>query len=313
MPRLHIKKEDSEITLLDENLIQEKLDDKLDTSDAFSGSYNDLTNKPSIPSKTSDLTNDSNFLTSHQNISGKEDTANKVTSLLSSSTDTQYPSAKAVYDAIQAIPSPEFIEITSNKGTASASTMDKFYIEIANNKRDVYYTEESNGSYSWHKLDTDVLDDLSIDWSDIQNKPSIPTKTSDLTNNSGFLTQHQNISGKEDIANKVTSLSSSSTDTQYPSAKAVYDTIPSASSSTPSADVSGGAIGSSSNYAKADHQHPLSSAYATSGHNHSGTYAPVSHTQASSTITDMDTVQVVVTYTDNTSETLTLFKQVSGQ
>ena len=31
---------------------------------AFSGSYNDLSNKPTIPSKTSDLTNDSNFITS---------------------------------------------------------------------------------------------------------------------------------------------------------------------------------------------------------------------------------------------------------
>lgn len=30
---------------------------------AFSGNYNDLTNKPTIPSKTSDLTNDSNFTT----------------------------------------------------------------------------------------------------------------------------------------------------------------------------------------------------------------------------------------------------------
>lgn len=30
----------------------------------FSGSYNDLTNKPTIPTKTSDLTNDSNFVTS---------------------------------------------------------------------------------------------------------------------------------------------------------------------------------------------------------------------------------------------------------
>lgn len=47
-------------------------------------------------------------------------------------------------------------------------------------------------------------------------------------------------------------------------------------------------------------------------HNHDGTYAPVSHIQASSTITDMSTVQVVVTYTDSTSETLTLFKQVSS-
>ena len=29
----------------------------------FSGSYNDLTNKPTIPTKTSDLTNDSDFTT----------------------------------------------------------------------------------------------------------------------------------------------------------------------------------------------------------------------------------------------------------
>ena len=46
----------------------------------------------------------------------------------------------------------------------------------------------------------------------------------------GFLTEHQDISGKEDTSNKVTSISASSTDTQYPSAKAVYDAIPSISS-----------------------------------------------------------------------------------
>ena len=42
----------------------------------------------------------SQYLTSHQDITGKEDKSNKVTSLSSSSTDTQYPSAKAVYDAV---------------------------------------------------------------------------------------------------------------------------------------------------------------------------------------------------------------------
>lgn len=40
------------------------------------------------------------YLTSHQDITGKEDKSNKVTSLSSSNTDTQYPSAKAVYDAV---------------------------------------------------------------------------------------------------------------------------------------------------------------------------------------------------------------------
>jgi hypothetical protein len=54
-----------------------------------------------IPTKTSDLTNDSGFLTAHQDISGKENTSNKVTSVSSSSTDAQYPSALAVYNAIQ--------------------------------------------------------------------------------------------------------------------------------------------------------------------------------------------------------------------
>jgi len=52
----------------------------------------------------------------------------------------------------------------------------------------------------------------------------IPTKTSDLTNDSGFLTS-QDISGKENLSNKVTALSSASTDTQYPSAKCVYDEL----------------------------------------------------------------------------------------
>ena len=41
-----------------------------------------------------------NYLTSHQDISGKENTSNKVTSISSSSTDAQYPSAKAVYNGL---------------------------------------------------------------------------------------------------------------------------------------------------------------------------------------------------------------------
>lgn len=49
-----------------------------DAKSNFSGSYNDLTDKPTIPSKTSDLTNDSNFATSgyvDASVSGKTDTS----------------------------------------------------------------------------------------------------------------------------------------------------------------------------------------------------------------------------------------------
>lgn len=61
---------------------------------------------------------------------------------------------------------------------------------------------------------------------------SVPTDTSDLTNNAGFISgitssDVVNALGytPENISNKVTSLSSSSTDTQYPSAKLVYDEL----------------------------------------------------------------------------------------
>ena len=40
-------------------------------------------------------------LTSHQDITDKENTSNKVVSITSSSTDSQYPSSKAVYNAIE--------------------------------------------------------------------------------------------------------------------------------------------------------------------------------------------------------------------
>lgn len=46
-----------------DNISQENIDNWNNKSD-FSGSYNDLTNKPTIPTKVSELDNDSNFITS---------------------------------------------------------------------------------------------------------------------------------------------------------------------------------------------------------------------------------------------------------
>ena len=47
-----------------------------DNKSNFSGNYNDLTNKPTIPTKVSELTNDKGYLTQHQDISGKVDKVN---------------------------------------------------------------------------------------------------------------------------------------------------------------------------------------------------------------------------------------------
>lgn len=74
------------------------------------------------------------------------------------------------------------------------------------------------------KLDNTTYD-ISVDWENIESKPGeIPTKTSDLINDSGFLTAHQDISGKENLSNKTTEINSSYTDVEnrnYPTNGAV--------------------------------------------------------------------------------------------
>lgn len=71
------------------------------SSVATSGSYTDLSDKPSIPSKTSDLTNDSGYLTTHQDISGKENISNKKSAWGKTPSDTDYPTLKLVHDSLE--------------------------------------------------------------------------------------------------------------------------------------------------------------------------------------------------------------------
>lgn len=63
-------------------------------------------------------------------------------------------------------------------------------------------------------------DSTAIDY--IKNKP---TNVSSFTNDAGYLTSHQDISGKENTSNKVSSWSSTTTDTHYPSEKLVKSSL----------------------------------------------------------------------------------------
>jgi hypothetical protein len=66
----------------------------------------------------------------------------------------------------------------------------------------LYFAQRGSGSSSFNDMGyistTGVLTNFTIPWGSVTSKPTIPTKTSDLTNDSGFLTQHQDISGKVD-------------------------------------------------------------------------------------------------------------------
>lgn len=115
--------------------------------------------------------------------------------------------------------------------------------------------------------------------------------------------------------------------------KNILQMIPTAGENTPSADSSGGSKGNSTNYARSDHQHPLSSAYATASHTHTksditnlGDYIEKSNTSGlvkndgtidttqyvsdisgKANVADFDTIEATITYTDNTTETVEFY------
>ena len=72
---------------------------------------------------------------------------------------------------IDSLESIKAIEVVSTLPTASSSTMNRLYIISENSKINVYYTEQNGSSYAWHKMDSDILDELSLDWSEIENNP----------------------------------------------------------------------------------------------------------------------------------------------
>lgn len=84
----------------------------------------------------------------------------------------------AIDSIIGSMSSIRAIEVVTTLPTASASTLGKLYIISENSKVNVYYTEQSGSSYSWHKMDTDILDELSVAWNDITGKPSSFTPSS---------------------------------------------------------------------------------------------------------------------------------------
>lgn len=160
---------------------------------ATSGSYNDLSNKPTIPTKTSDLTNDSGFLTQHQSLAG--------------------------YATEQWVGQQGFL--TS-------------------------YTETDPTVPAWAKASTKPSYTAS-EVGALPNTTVIPTKTSDLTNDSGFLTQHQDISGKAD---KATTLSGYGITNAY--TKSEMDTALSAKAGTAVATTSANGLMSSTDKGRLD-------------------------------------------------------------
>ena len=186
---------------------------------ATSGSYNDLTNKPTIPNKTSQLQNDSGYLTSIPNEYVTDEELNVkgyLTSIPSEYiTETELNSKGYLtqhQDISGKVDKVDGKGLSTNDLTNNLKTQyDKAYSHSQSAHAPI--NAEANVQSDWNV--TDVSSDAYI-----LNKPTIPNKTSQLTNDSGYLTsipseyiteselnskgyltEHQDISGKVDKIN----------------------------------------------------------------------------------------------------------------
>ena len=83
---------------------------------------------------------------------------------------------------IDSLESIKAIEVVSTLPTASSSTMNRLYVVSEDSKINVYYTVQNASAYEWHKMDSDILDELSLDWSEIENNPFSSSTPSSFAN-----------------------------------------------------------------------------------------------------------------------------------
>ena len=161
----------------------------------FDGNYNNLSNTPTIPTNTSDLTNDSGFLTAEVDSSITNELQ-----LLSISNDTIYLSDggfvklpagfDGAYSSLTGTPSlpTKTSDLTNDSGfiTVEVDGSITNELQLLSMSNDTLYLTDGGFVVLPSGFDGD--------YNNLTNTPAIPSKTSDLTNDSGFLTTEQDSS-----------------------------------------------------------------------------------------------------------------------
>ena len=154
----------------------------------FSGKYIDLLDKPTIPSKTSELTNDSNFV----DATALATKANLTHSHSYSDLEDKPVLFSGAYADLTGKPTipTKISELTNDSSFATTSQLNTELNKKANTSHTHVYS--------------DILDvpvNFNCNYEDIINKPTIPTKVSDLENDENFATTSQLNSGLNTKAN----------------------------------------------------------------------------------------------------------------
>ena len=150
--------------------------------------------KTAIPTKVSQLTNDKQYLTSHQDISGKADKTYVDTELAKKSDKTHTHSYNNLTDK-PTIPSTANLATKKELTDGLATKANKSEIpSLEGYATETFVTDKiAEASLSGGEADLSGLA-TKAELATKADKTAIPTKTSQLTNDSGFLTEHQDLS-----------------------------------------------------------------------------------------------------------------------
>ena len=208
-----------------DNLLIQKVDKEAGKG-LFSGSYNDLSDAPTIPSKTSELQNDSGYLTEHQDLTDyatKSDLENEVSGLKEDLVNYQdytfsnygqenllkyavwidgycIQSSNGVPDANASYSSTDYIELDSSKQylcEVSGATWhyafydeDKVYISGDSTSVNYYWNLENNVKYCRVSMQTSAIPNNSLHISHIQQKlnPNIKVEKSSVLSDTTIIT-----------------------------------------------------------------------------------------------------------------------------
>jgi penicillin V acylase-like amidase (Ntn superfamily) len=171
---------------------------KLPTTQSFDGDYNNLSNTPIIPINTSDLNNDSGFLTLE--VDGS--TTNEIQTISKSGNTIALSNnggSVAVFDG-------DYGELT-NSPTIPTNTSDLnndsgfLTLEVDGSTTNEIQTISKSGNTIALSNNGGSVAIFDGDYGELTNSPTIPTNTSDLNNDSGFLTLEVDGSTTNEIQN----------------------------------------------------------------------------------------------------------------
>lgn len=193
---------------------------------ATTGDYDDLTDKPTIPTKVSDLTNDSGYITSsdipalpsNTDLSDYDNTTSKFVDEtdLAGKQDVIDSSNKLDYAYLANTPSiPSSIDDLSDVDIDSATLADGQLLKYDSQNSKWYNGSSSSVTVAWSDITGKpnfATVATSGDYDDLTDKPTIPTKVSDLNNDTGFITAQSVIA---DTTNTSATIASVAANTRY--------------------------------------------------------------------------------------------------